>query len=117
MPLIPRAAVVTTEVQTWTGVHLLFFPQSLCVRKVMLVLALKKIEYTPRRVDMGELRTPWYLGINPRGLVPVLIHDGDVIIESNDILTHLEACFPEPKLIPTEAAVAQKIEEILERQG
>ncbi len=41
----------------------------------------------------------WFLGINPRGLVPVLVHDGDVPIESNDILLHLEALHPLPALI------------------
>jgi glutathione S-transferase len=43
---------------------------------------------------------PWFLGINPRGLVPVLVHDGAVHIESNDILAYLEGAFPEPRLIP-----------------
>jgi glutathione S-transferase len=43
---------------------------------------------------------PWFLGINPRGLVPVLVHDGAVHIESNDIIQYLERTFPEPKLIP-----------------
>ena len=43
---------------------------------------------------------PWFLGINPRGLVPVLVHDGTVHIESNDIIQYLEKTFPTPKLIP-----------------
>jgi glutathione S-transferase len=43
---------------------------------------------------------PWFLGINPRGLVPVLVHDGAVHIESNDIIQYLEQKFPSPKLIP-----------------
>ena len=33
---------------------------------------------------------PWFLGINPRGLVPVLVHDGAVHIESNDIIQYLD---------------------------
>jgi glutathione S-transferase len=41
-----------------------------------------------------------FLGINPRGLVPVLVHDGVVHIESNDIIQYLEQKFPTPKLIP-----------------
>jgi glutathione S-transferase len=32
--------------------------------------------------------------------VPVLVHDGVVHIESNDIIQHLDKAFPEPKLIP-----------------
>jgi glutathione S-transferase len=42
----------------------------------------------------------WFLGINPRGLVPVLVHDGAVHIESNDIIQYLEERFPTPRLIP-----------------
>ena len=30
----------------------------------------------------------------------MLVHDGDVHIESNDILTYLESVYPEPRLIP-----------------
>jgi glutathione S-transferase len=43
---------------------------------------------------------PWFLGINPRGLVPVLVHDGAVHIESNDIIQYLERTFPTPRLVP-----------------
>ena len=32
--------------------------------------------------------------------MPVLVHDGAVHIESNDIIEHLERAFPEPRLIP-----------------
>ncbi|MCG8407651.1 MAG: glutathione S-transferase family protein, partial [Phycisphaerales bacterium] len=32
----------------------------------------------------------WYLGINPRGVVPALVHDGVVHLESNDILEYLD---------------------------
>ena len=49
-----------------------------------------------RRFPSSLARRP---GINPRGLVPVLIHDGAVHIESNDILDYLERAFPAPKLI------------------
>ena len=34
----------------------------------------------------GDNFQPWSLEINPRGLVPVLVHDGVVHIESNDIV-------------------------------
>jgi glutathione S-transferase len=47
---------------------------------------------------VNENLTDHFLGINPRGLVPVLVHDGDVYIECNDILTYLESAFPEGRL-------------------
>ena len=47
-----------------------------------------------------ELLPPGSSGINPRGLVPVLVHDGAVHIENDDIIQYLEQKFPTPKLIP-----------------
>lgn len=41
-----------------------------------------------------------YFGINPNGLVPTLVHDGVVHIESNDIIDYLDETFPEPSLRP-----------------
>ncbi len=48
----------------------------------------------------GETYSEWFLGLNPRGLVPVLILDGAVHIESNDILALLDERFPSPCLFP-----------------
>lgn len=116
MPRIPRSLVRTTEVLSWKGLHLFNFPESLCSAKVATVLGLKSLSYKSHRVKMAELRTPYYLGINPRGLVPALVHDGQVVVESNDILTHIEAAFPEalPLLPAGEGAAA--VQEILDVQ-
>ena len=48
----------------------------------------------------GEHITEEYFGINPNGVVPTLVHDGDVWIESNDIIRYLDERFPAPKLAP-----------------
>ena len=52
-----------------------------------------------------ENATSWFLGINPRGLVPVLVNDGAVYIESNDILEYLDQQIPsaKPAFFPEEA--------------
>lgn len=55
------------------------------------------------------------MGINPRGLLPVLVDDGSVTIESTDILEHIEARFPEPTLIPTDKSAESH--EFLEAEG
>ena len=81
---------------------MLHFTGSSCSQKLRIFLNLKKIPWESRHVDLpgNENFRPWFLGINPRGLVPVLVHDGTVHIESNDIIQYLEKAFPTPRLIP-----------------
>jgi glutathione S-transferase len=76
---------------------------SSCSQKLRIFLNLKGIAWQSHLVDLmaNENFQPWFLGINPRGLVPVLVHDGAVHIESNDIIQYLEQKFPTPNLIPS----------------
>ena len=92
----------TREVLGWKGVHVLHFMGSSCSQKLRVFLNLKGIKWESHLVDLrtNENFRPWFLGINPRGLVPVLEHDGAVHIESNDNIQYLEKVFPTPKLIP-----------------
>src|SRR5262245_28321832 len=94
--------IKTREVLGWKGAHVLHYWRSSCSQKLRIVLNLKGIQWESHPVDLhaNENFTPWFLGINPRGLVPVLVHDGAVHIESNHIITYLEKTFPQPKLIP-----------------
>jgi glutathione S-transferase len=94
--------IKTREVLGWKGVHVLHFAGSSCSQKLRIFLNLKGITWESHPVDLhaNENFQPWFLGINPRGLVPVLVHDGAVHIESNDIIEYLEKTFPSPKLIP-----------------
>jgi glutathione S-transferase len=94
--------IKTREVLGWKGVHVLHFMGSSCSQKLRIFLNLKNIPWQSHPVDLpaNENFQPWFLGINPRGLVPVLVHDGAVHIESNDIIQYLEARFPTPRLIP-----------------
>jgi glutathione S-transferase len=94
--------IKTREVLGWKGVHILHFSGSSCSQKLRVFLNLKGIQWESHLVDLfhNENMQPWFLGINPRGLVPVLVHNGAVHIESNDIIQYLEKVFPTPKLIP-----------------
>lgn len=94
--------IKTREVLDWKGVHLIHYMVSSCSQKVRIFLNLKGIKWESHTVDLLASKNvePWFLGINPRGLVPVLVHDGTVHIESNDIIEYLEKKFPEPRLIP-----------------
>ena len=76
---------------------------SVCAQKVRIALDEKRIPWEGREVDLmnGEHLTPEFLKINPRGLVPVLIHDGATICESTVILEYIEDVFPERALRPS----------------
>ncbi|GAB5457649.1 MAG: hypothetical protein Hens3KO_06790 [Henriciella sp.] len=102
--------VQTKEVLEWEGLHLFHADVSSCSQKTRIFLNLKGIDWQSHLVDLpgGQNHTPWYLGINPRGLVPVLVHNGDVHIESNDILLYLEETFPDPKLLPEDISAQGK---------
>ena len=105
--------IKTKEILDWKGVHLLNYQFSACSMKTRIYLNLKKIPFTSHQINLsaGENFSEWFQGINPRSLVPVLIHDGEVHIESNDILEYLEGCYKESPLIPEN--MEEKIKELL----
>ena len=78
---------------------------SVCAQKVRLVLAEKAVPWENRHIDLkrGDHLTAEFLKINPKGLVPVLVHDGEVIIESTLICEYLDDIFPDPPLKPESA--------------
>ncbi|MBT5110722.1 MAG: glutathione S-transferase family protein [Rhodospirillaceae bacterium] len=98
--------IQTREALDYKGLHLFHYSMSSCSQKLRAYLNLKGVAWDSHIVDLSkqEQNDPWFLGINPRGLVPVLIDDGAVHIESNDIIAYLERKFPEPVLIPADRA-------------
>ena len=104
MTQLHRDEIRTKEVIEWKGIHLLHFSNSSCSQKTRIFLNLKGIDWISHSVNLvtDENYSDWFLGINPRALVPVLVDDGNVHIESNDIIQYLENKFPEPSLIPNE---------------
>ena len=80
------------------------FKQSTCSQKVRFCLAEKGLEWTDHILDSrkSEQLQPEYLKINPNGLVPSLIHDGNIIIDSSVILEYLDEGFPEIAMVPTD---------------
>ena len=76
--------------------------ESTCAQKVRIVLAAKNFHWEEIRLNLrkGEQFSPQYLQLNPKAVVPTLVHDGVAIRESSVINEYLEDCFPEPSLIP-----------------
>ena len=52
----------------------------------------------------SEQYDPKYLKMNPKGVVPTLVHDGTPVIESTLICEYIDDTFPAPPLIPKDPA-------------
>ena len=86
--------------------------------RVLLALALKRAPFESRllEVSKGELSSPEFLAVNPRGKVPAL-RDGELTMsESIAIVRYIDRRFPEPPLFgrdhAEEARINEKIDEI-----
>ena len=77
---------------------------STCSQKVRICLAEKGLEFESRIVNLAtkEHLEPEYLELNPNGVVPTLVHDGTVVLDSSVILEYLDEVFPTPPLTPSE---------------
>ncbi|HEV8690416.1 MAG TPA: maleylacetoacetate isomerase [Ideonella sp.] len=74
--------------------------------RLRIALNLKGLDYEYIPVD---LRTEQHLGdafkaLNPQGLVPVLVENGQALSQSPAILEWLEERYPAPPLLPADAA-------------
>jgi glutathione S-transferase len=75
---------------------------SVCAQKVRVVLAEKSLPWTNHHLSLarGEQLTAEFKTMNPRGVVPVLVHDGNTIVESSVICAYLDEVFPNSPLMP-----------------
>ena len=77
---------------------------STCSQKVRIALAEKGLDYESRDVDLigGGQHDPEYVKLNPNHVVPTLVHDGGVYIESTLISEYLDDAFPAVPLRPAD---------------
>jgi len=99
---MPELTSEDVAVKGLRGLHLFHFGASSCSQRVRLALAEKALGWESHIIDLrrGEQFRPSYRAIHPGAVVPALVHDGKVVIESVDILSYLETTFPAPRLAP-----------------
>lgn len=97
--------------------ELYYFPTATCGYKARLTLAEKGTDFTHRVLDRdaGELVTPEYLKLNPNAVVPTMVHDGEVLIESSIIMAYTDAAFEGPALQPPDALGRARVAAWLKR--
>lgn len=83
---------------------------STCSQKVRMTLAEKGYpergkDWVEHDIDLGKFEhlTPEYLALNPNGVVPTFLHDGEIVLESSAIVEYLDEIIPEPALSPPDA--------------
>lgn len=88
------------SVESLKGLHLYHGDISNCSMRVRMTLCEKELDWTSHHLDLKKKEniSEDYFGINPKGLVPTLIDNGVVHVESNDIIDYLDATYPEPSL-------------------
>jgi glutathione S-transferase len=98
-------------------IELYHFAFSTCSQKVRLVLAEKGLGFTSREVNLmtGEQHDPAYVKLNPMHVVPTLVHDGRVLVESSLIVKYLDDAFPEPPMRPADAFGRYAVDHWLKR--
>jgi len=76
---------------------------STCSQKVRICLAEKALPFEDIRLDLGKAKDhlkPEYLKINPNGVVPTLVDDGQIVIDSSVICEYLDEKYPQVRLTP-----------------
>ncbi|MFQ5851140.1 MAG: glutathione S-transferase family protein [Candidatus Binatia bacterium] len=78
---------------------------STCSQKVRFALAEKRLQWTGHHLNLRarEQQKPDYVRLNPNAVVPTLVDDGTVIVESTVINEYLDDAFPDPSLRPADS--------------
>ncbi|MFD2182993.1 glutathione S-transferase family protein [Rhodoplanes azumiensis] len=91
-------------------------PQSTCSQRVRFVLNAKGLAFDERRLDLfaGDQLKPDYLALNPNGVVPTLVHDGAVIVDSSVIMEYVEEVFPvTPRFVPEDPVARARMRSLM----
>lgn len=69
---------------------------SVCSEKVRMALAEKGLDFKSHFLNLreGDQQKPEYIKLNPNAVVPTLVHDGAVIVESAVINEYIAEVFP-----------------------
>ena len=87
-----------------TSITIYTIPTSICSQRVRLTCEEKGLSYADRSLNIREFENlqPWYIAINPRGLLPTLTFGDRAIFDSLTIMLFIDNYFAGPRLGPVE---------------
>ena len=93
-------------------IEILGGPGSTCCCKVHLAALEKGEDVIEREVSVQkhDNLTPEYIKMNRDGMVPTVLHDDMVFVESSVIMRYLDRKVPEPPLTPTDSLEAMRMD-------
>lgn len=96
-------------------VQLYHFWSSVCSVRCRMALDEKGVKWESKYIDLFKFDqlTPEYLAINPDGVVPTLVSNGQPIRESVIINEFIDDAFPGPSLIPLDPIQAARMREFI----
>lgn len=99
MPIIEPG---NPELKNLKGIHLWHVGLSTCSQRVRITLTELGHDFESHIVNLhaGEQASEEYQQIHPKGVVPALIHDGTLLIESVDIIAYLDTTLGNNRLQP-----------------
>ena len=100
-----------SEVQHLKGLHLYHHGMSQCSQRVRICLEEKQLPWVDHTINLmkGEHLEEAYGRINPNNVVPTLVHDGVVVIESTDIIQYIDEHFPGPSFTPDDPVQKERM--------
>ena len=100
MPIIEAG---NAQLRDLKGLHLWHGGLSNCSQRCRIVLSKLGLDYHSNLVNLqaAEHATEAFHQLNPSGVIPVLVHDGTVVVNSVDIIAYLEERFGDGSLRPT----------------
>lgn len=87
---------------------ILYYAPTACSAAPHIALEEAGVPFEPRALDLakGDQTGSDYLRINPRGRVPVMVIDGQVVTEVPALLTYIASLNPDARLIPPNGTLA-----------
>lgn len=81
--------------------ELYHYAESLCSQKARVGLAEKQVPYRSNHIVICDVAEQCqnldddYLNVNPKGIVPTLVHNGKPVYDAHRIVRHVDRCYPD----------------------